>query len=62
MTNYHQNPASILAKLIYHGVATESPERLSPEWRTGGACPEPNLCVAKGWRGELPDFLQGGSK
>ncbi len=35
MTNYHSNPAAVLAKLIYHGVATESPECLSPEWRSG---------------------------
>ncbi len=35
MSNYHSNPASVLGKLIYHGVATETPECLSPEWRIG---------------------------
>ena len=35
MTDYHPNPASILANLIHNGLATESPDSLPPEWRAG---------------------------
>jgi hypothetical protein len=35
MTNFHPNPASVLATLIHNGLATEPPDALPPEWRAG---------------------------